>query len=202
LVELRLPRRAIIAAGVAAMAAFIAASAIASASASAETLPASDPSPRWVSCAQERGSCFFGTPSIKQVRYGDYDISGETWMLGHWTSRVADSSQIACSNAVFGDPFQNRAKHCEVDESPYEFCAMEGGICHVGAGSVVRYGAPSPRGWRAGVYKGYADYSLGYVPQDVGDHTNVPCTNTQFGTDPQPDVVKSCWIYAWWNQPA
>jgi hypothetical protein len=178
--RLRLPRRATIAALLAAMAALMAATAVASEPAAAAGKDGFADSSEWVSCADEGQLCSF--TGTKQVRYGDYDISGETWMFGRWTVKTV-TGPIACTNATFGDPFPDRRKHCEVDESPWKFCAMEGGSCFVPSVKDVRYGV--------------AGYGNGRTPmywQTWRAWETFDCTNAEFGLDPNPGVVKSCWI--------
>src|SRR3954452_24698703 len=125
--QLRLSRRATIAAVITALFAFIAATAIASESASATEIPP-DPSASWKYCTTEGGTCqglgtgiSKGAPySTTQVRYGDYDIPGCEGCFGRWTIQTRQGN-VACTNAVFGDPFPNRAKHCEYDASAAEW---------------------------------------------------------------------------------
>jgi hypothetical protein len=196
LVEFRFPRRAIIAVAAAALAAFIGAGAIASQQASA----AADPSPQWVSCAEEHGVCVYPDngpePRNRQVRYGDYTTSGETWMLGKWTHRVA-RGQSACDNSVFVDVYPARLKHCEVDMSPWVYCANEGEVCKAPNGSQVRYGAPSPIGMpddqNAPIE--LQGYRVKTFYDTESPEVSLSCSNDTFGGDPQPNVVKQCWIY-------
>ncbi len=209
--QLRLPSRATIAAVIAAVAAFMAASAIASEPAAAvppggqANVPTPttgpNPTPVWVHCGLENWYCAH-PGGVRQFRYGQYDIAGETWTFGRWTVRpisfgpsndpgvltfnppVANMA-MSCSNSMFGgDPRPGTHKICEIDQSPWTFCATEGQTCRVDAGPQwVRYGAAGHGNGREGRYT---------VARLSG---NIPCTNSRFGGDPVRDVPKHCWIY-------
>ena len=194
--RVRLPGRAAIAAVIAALS-FIAATAIASEPAAAQgsisemvgDIPP-DPAPYWDDCGQENQTCQPWPGDLPVlVRYGDYHIPGSgDWALasGNWSVRTVTGS-VACTNAVFGDPFVDRAKHCEFDGSGFQYCAPENGTCRVpndGTAWWVRYGAitsgdPGDRHWNI---------------KKVTD--SVSCKNSAFGGDPYYGVAKACWFYA------
>jgi hypothetical protein len=197
LVEVQLPRRAIIVAVLTALVTFIAATAITSESASAAEIPPS-PSADWKFCSAEGSICHGRATGLNkdlpysttQIRYGDYDIPGCGGCFGRWTIQTRTGDDIPCTNAVFGDPFANRAKHCEYDASDWVYCAPENGTCDTGTttrGYWVRYGASDPHA------PGTNAPEVGWTVKKITGTTS--CTNSAFGVDPHYGVVKGCWFY-------
>jgi hypothetical protein len=63
--------------------------------------PAPAPSTEtWTTCANEGGTCTVS--GTREVRYG---------YAGKFASKIV-SGAVACSNAVFGDPYPNYGKSC------------------------------------------------------------------------------------------
>jgi len=138
-------------------------------------LPAPAPAPApatWTACASEGSTC--SVSGTVEVRYG----SGSTFV----TKTVTGA--IACTNAAFGtDPTPNVLKSCSytaVTASPtpaptttWTACANEGGTCSVSGTLQVRYGSGST-----------------FVTRTVTG--SIACTNAAFGSDPTPNVLKSC----------
>jgi len=126
----------------------------------------------WEFCANENETCAF--TGTRQVRYG---------AAGLYAYRNATDG-TACTNAVFGDPAPNMAKHCDSTETlappppppppptDWVFCANENETCAFTGTRDVRYGAN-------GLYT--------YDTATDG----IPCTNTVFG-DPAPNTAKHC----------
>jgi hypothetical protein len=123
----------------------------------------------WTNCAVENGTCSFS--GTAQVRYG---------ANGVYMTKSATGS-IACSNAVFGDPTPNVAKSCQYSAAAattppvvtWSNCASENGVCAFSGTAQVRYGANNT-----------------YLTKTVSG--SITCSNTAFGGDPTPNVVKSC----------
>jgi hypothetical protein len=129
--------------------------------------------------------------STTQIRYGDYHIPGCSGCFGKWAIQTR-TGEVACTNAVFGDPFPGRAKHCEYDASAREwvYCASENGTCDIGTtrrSYWVRYGASDPHA------PGTNAPEIGWTEKQVTG--TISCTNSAFGVDPHPGVVKACWFY-------
>ena len=126
----------------------------------------------WVFCANENETCAF--TGTRQVRYG---------AAGLYAYRNATDG-TSCTNAVFGDPAPNMAKHCDSTETlapppppppppaDWVFCANENETCVFTGTRDVRYG------------------SDGLYAYDTATD-GVPCTNAVFG-DPAPNVAKHC----------
>jgi len=124
----------------------------------------------WEFCANENETCAF--TGTRQVRYG---------AAGLYAYRNATDG-TACTNAVFGDPAPNMAKHCDSTETlappppppppptDWVFCANENETCAFTGTRDVRYGAN-------GLYT--------YDTATDG----IPCTNAVFG-DPAPNTAK------------
>jgi len=130
---------------------------------------ASGPSPPgdWVFCATEGGFCAF--TGTMEVRYG----ANDSFVVKVLTDGTA------CTNAAFGDPAPDTAKHCAIQPpstppppGDWTFCTTEGGFCAFSGTMPVRYGANGL-----------------FVVKTLTDGT--ACTNEVFG-DPAPDVAKSC----------
>jgi len=126
----------------------------------------------WEQCAREHGKCkFTGT---KKVRYGH----GNKWTQGHYTT------EVMCTNSVFGDPFHGQVKTCETyEEYPscggtWERCASEGESCEITTTSLVKYG--HGEAWSFKTFE--------------GPTKNVPCNNNNFG-DPFVGQRKGCFVY-------
>ena len=126
----------------------------------------------WEFCANENETCAF--TGTRQVRYG---------AAGLYSYRNATDG-TPCTNAVFGDPAPNMAKHCDSTETlapppppppppaDWVFCANENETCVFTGTRDVRYG------------------SDGLYAYDVATD-GVPCTNAVFG-DPAPNTAKHC----------
>ena len=146
-------------------------------------VPSLTPTPDWILCASEGGTCSFSGPM--EVRYGE---SGSYFYL-----ILTDGTP--CTNAVFGDPIVGVGKHCHYRPttlvptlaptatftntpvptvaSMWTYCADENGTCSFSGTKEVRYGE-----------------SGSYVYLIFTGST--PCTNTVFG-DPIPGVYKHCY---------
>ncbi|MFC1418050.1 alpha-L-rhamnosidase-related protein [Streptacidiphilus cavernicola] len=118
-------------------------------------------------CAAEGGSC---TPSSTQVMaYG----------AGSYRYRTV-SGTTACGTSSFGgtDPAFGVLKSCYLapagGPAGYTACAAENGSCTVSGTREVAYGLNGA--YRFQVVTG-----------------STPCTSAAFGTDPLPNVAKTCW---------
>lgn len=91
--------------------------------------------PNWTFCANEGANCVF--TGARTVRYG----ANATYV-----TRVLTNG-TPCTNAVFGDPIQNVAKHCDlavvIPPPPQEVCGD--GIDNDGDGQVDEGCAPPPQ---------------------------------------------------------
>jgi hypothetical protein len=136
------------------------------------TPPPSTTTTTWTACANEGGTCNFS--GTAQVRYGANGIYVTKTLTG----------PVACNNSTFGDPTPKVAKSCSyaattasapapVPTTTWTACASEGGTCNFSGSLQVRYGAN-------GVY----------VTKTLTGP--VACTNATFGSDPTPNVAKSC----------
>ena len=128
--------------------------------------PAGAPGTGWTPCATEGGTC--ATLAGQPVAYGAYGAFAYTTATGNTT----------CSNTTFGgDPVPNEAKACYTrNDNPPGYgttCAAENGTCTFTGPQTVAYGA---RG--AFVYRTFTG--------------STACTTTAFGSDPLPNVAKSC----------
>lgn len=122
--------------------------------------------PGYTPCATEGGTC---TPSGSQVMaYG----------AGTYAYRVVTTA-TTCSNATFGDPAFGILKSCYLapagGPSGFTQCAAENATCSFSGTKEVAFGLN-------GAYK--------FTVATGG----VPCTNAVFGTDPLPDVAKTCYV--------
>jgi hypothetical protein len=110
----------------------------------------------WVFCANEGGTCSF--PGSKDVRYG----AGN-----NWSTRLNQTSPVACNNFVFGDPVPNTAKACytkaaasvpvaisNIKASSTSESATVTWSTDVGADSQVEYGTTTAYGASSGVVTG------------------------------------------------
>jgi hypothetical protein len=115
-------------------------------------------------CANENQTCSnsFGT---REIRYG---------ANGQYAYKLVGSN-VACTNAVFGDPAPGVAKQCSIGLSGYNYCSAENGTCTFFGAHVVAYGANGT-----------------YVFRDLKNGT--PCTNDAFHGDPVPGVPKNCFV--------
>jgi alpha-L-rhamnosidase len=118
-------------------------------------------------CAPENGTCAFtGTQS---VAYGANGIFAYKTVTGG----------TACTGDVFGDPDFGVAKSCytgpvTAGPSGSTYCAPENGLCAFTGSRTVAYGAETT-----------------FTRKTLTAGT--PCTNTVF-SDPEPGVVKSCFL--------
>ena len=121
-------------------------------------------------CAVEGATCTVNTPTL--IAYG---------ANGAFAYRLVSGGGVSCTNTAFGgDPLYGVAKGCHLAPAGgpvgWSACAAENGTCAPGgAGRVVAFGA---RGafvtrWQTGP---------------------LSCTSTTFGTDPIPNVPKSCYV--------
>ncbi len=121
----------------------------------------------WTHVASEWQTFVLVQPS--RVRYG----AGTTWI-----ERDLPAGQATCSNAFFGtDPLQGVAKSCETLQAvitDWTFLADEWQAFTLAVPTRVRYGAG--RTW---------------VERDL-PAGQANCSNTFFGSDPVPGVVKHC----------
>ena len=159
-----------------------------------------EPYAQWEHCAPEGGTCrgldsgsSLNSGRFTQIRYGDYHIPWENSGFGNWSIQTRQGA-VACTNAVFGDPFGNRTKHCEYDASArnWVYCAGENGTCTIGGKTKwVRYGSSDPyaHGPTTLVEIGWT------VKQKTGSFS---CDNSEFGGDPHYGFVKACWVYWSW----
>ena len=131
-----------------------------------ESIKAASATTSWTLCAQEGQVCAFaGTAS---VRYG----TDMQYVIGTYTT------QVSCSNSIFGDPASGVAKSCwysattaAVDTS-WVYCANESQFCAFTGTANVRYGAGGRFATRSFI-------------------DGVACSNAIFG-DPAGGVAKSC----------
>jgi hypothetical protein len=129
--------------------------------------------PGYTPCAGEGGTC---TPSGSQVMaYG----------AGSYTYHVV-SGATTCSNATFGDPAFGVLKSCYLAPSGgpagYTSCAAENGTCTFSGTKEVAFGLNGA--FRFTVATG-----------------SVPCTTAVFGSDPLPNVAKTCYVTSTGNPP-
>lgn len=123
----------------------------------------------WTQCAAETGTCSFtGTDTVAFGAQGKYDYATE-------------SSGVACSDTVFGDPDYGVSKACYVEPAPpaagvWQQCAAETGTCSFAGTDTVAFGA-----------QGKYDYAT------VTGGT--ACDDAVFG-DPDPGVSKACFMMA------
>lgn len=125
--------------------------------------------PGYSFCSAENGTCnFSGTAYVAYGANGSFVFRN-----------MANST--ACTNAAFGeDPAPGIAKSCFVPTDPpeYIYCSSENAICNFSTTDTVAYGANGQ-----------------FVSANF---TNLaPCSNSGFGHDPAPGVVKHCFIPAW-----
>jgi hypothetical protein len=120
----------------------------------------------WTRCAVEGKTCYLS--GTKLVRYG---------LSGRYVTKTITGS-VACTNAVFGDPYPGAGKVCDYAAPPttisWVHCAAESGTCSFSGTRQVRYGANGIYATRTGTG------SLG-------------CNNQVFG-DPLPGVAKACHV--------
>ena len=121
----------------------------------------------YTACAAENGTCSFS--GTEMVAYGS---------TGAFNYQLASSS-IGCSNANFGDPVPGVVKSCYLPPAggptgSWTKCAGENGSCGVTGTQLVAFGAD-----------GSFTYKTSNGP--------LACTNTVFGTDPIPNIAKSCY---------
>lgn len=122
--------------------------------------------PGYTPCAAEGGTC---TPGGTQVlAYG----------AGSYAYRVV-SGPTSCSNSTFGDPATGVFKSCYLapagGPAGYTSCAAENGTCSFSGTQEVAFGL-----------NGAFHFTVG-----TG---SVPCTNAVFGSDPLPNVAKTCYV--------
>lgn len=120
----------------------------------------------WQLCAVEGQNC--AAPAGTTVRYG---------ANGTFINTVSNGN-VPCGVAGFGhDPVPNVLKSCLVQSAAqtagWQPCATEGQNCAAPAGATVRYGAN-------GIYL------------NTTSNGNVLCGISGFGSDPVPNVLKSC----------
>lgn len=130
----------------------------------------------WALCAGEGEVC--RVPGSTTVRYG---------ADGRYAERNT-SQDIACNNAVFGDPVPGLAKQCEYRRSdvagpqrgtpagaalPWGLCAPEGALCSFRGAAMLRYGADGRYAYREAF-------------------NGLQCSNESFGIDPAPGAAKRC----------
>jgi hypothetical protein len=123
----------------------------------------------YTACAAEGGTCT--VPAF--ARNDEYGANGVF-------NRLVLSGNVACTNAVFGDPIANVVKNCYLPPAGgpaggWTQCAAENGTCAFAGARTVAYGA-------RGVFT-YRTFTGG-----------ASCTSASFGGDPLPGVVKSCYV--------
>jgi hypothetical protein len=127
-----------------------------------------DGNPDLKDCAKENGRCEFD--GVRIVRYGAGDnFVQRTFFNG-----------VDCNTATFGrDPAPNVAKTCQVEKRKptgnydWDDCAKENEKCAFYGIRLVRYGA-------------------GDKFVEKGFFNGVDCNTAAFGTDPAPNVAKTC----------
>src|SRR5262249_5198435 len=114
-------------------------------------------------------------------------------LTGKW-SISRQGGAFSCTNqALGGDPFPDRAKHCEYDHA-WQWCGDENGWCHIpgwispSSKLEVRYGAVAPGD--SGGRGSWIVMAGGWVRPN----TDIQCTTGLFGQDPNPGYVKGCWL--------
>ena len=129
--------------------------------------PAGAPAGGWTKCADQNGTC--AAVAGQPVMYGAY---------GAFTTATA-TGDTACTDATFGDPISGESKACySATGGPVGYatnCSAEGGTCAFSGQQTVAYGA---RG--RFLYKAFSG--------------GASCTTAAFGTDPLPNVSKSCYL--------
>jgi hypothetical protein len=128
--------------------------------------------PGYTKVADENSALSFNGPAT--VAFG---------IPGYWAFQTVPGG-TACSDSVFGDPAHGFVKSCYLPAGPggYKFCSSENNTCHVPAGGLVYFG-----------FNGSFVGRL-FAPPLFGMDGDVPCTNSTFGSDPAPGVVKACFI--------
>ena len=120
----------------------------------------------WARCAVEGKTCYIS--GTKLVRYG---------LSGKYATKTVTGS-VACTNAVFGDPYPGAGKVCDYTAPPttisWVHCAAESATCSFSGTRQVRYGANGVFATRTGT-------------------GSLACNNQVFG-DPLPGVAKSCHV--------
>ncbi len=130
----------------------------------------------WVPLANEWGA--FSLPAAATVRYGANNT---------WVERNLSAGPGECTNAFFGtDPLPGTVKRCEVDSidvpppppaGSWVFAGNEWQTITLTSARRVRYGANGT-----------------WLERDL-PAGQVLCTNTFFGTDPLPGIVKRCEVF-------
>jgi hypothetical protein len=120
-------------------------------------------------CSNDGQRCAFS--GLALVYYGASE---------HFVGPLAFSDGVDCNSSVFGDPLPGVAKQCFIRggrPAGSFWCMNQGGTCSVGAGNLatVYYGIN-------GRYR---------VKTKVLD--SIACTNTAFGGDPFPTLMKACY---------
>ena len=120
----------------------------------------------YAQCAVENGTCAFS--DNRRIAYG---------ANGAFNFRIL-AGGTACTNDVFGDPFNGTAKACYLPPAGgpaggWAQCAAENGTCPAASGQPIAYGA-----------NGAFAYATA-----TGD---TPCTNATFG-DPIANTPKACY---------
>lgn len=129
--------------------------------------PSGAPAGGWTKCADQNGTC--PAAAGQPVMYGAF---------GAFTT-IKATGNTPCTDAQFGDPIPGESKACyTASGGPVGYatsCSAEGGTCAFSGQQTVAYGA---RG--TFVYKTFSG--------------GTGCTTAAFGTDPLPNVSKSCYL--------
>jgi hypothetical protein len=131
------------------------------------TAPDPNPGPGYSFCSPEGLACFVS--GVADVAFG---------ADGKFYVKDGVKGEIACTDAVFGDPDYGVVKSCYAapDSGPagYSFCTPEGQTCYVSGVADVAFGAGGKFYFKDGV------------------SGSIACTDAVFG-DPDYGVVKSCY---------
>ncbi|HVW26529.1 MAG TPA: trypsin-like serine protease [Polyangiaceae bacterium] len=123
-------------------------------------------------------SCYFANYAYESPEGGSFTWHGNVAYGANGVFNfIQANGSVACNNSTFGDPTPGTAKNCYLALGDYTLSASENGTMPNGFRQPVAYGANGK--FVYGVLTGTAS-----------------CSNTTFGTDPAPGVVKACYALA------
>jgi len=128
----------------------------------------------YTNCAPEHSTCNLPADDGYFIQF--YTANG-------YFERFFAGTSVGCNDSVFGDPDFGVVKTCFYKKSPRVQCAVENGTCTV----------PQPGAYR--IYFGNGlqwFHTTFWSGPNNGSSGGIPCSNTQFATDPNPGVVKRC----------
>jgi Fibronectin type III domain len=144
----------------------------------------------WDRCARQNESCdASGAPFL--IRYSYTYWYGPEWRQPSYAGNITDRQfHVPCNDLVFGDPLSGVNKACwsapmyKLPLPPngkfvyggWTFCGYQGDTCYIPGAAAVTLGLEG----------------FGWTEKNVSSATSIPCTLSEFGTDPVPGAVKSC----------